>query len=207
MAHKRSHDHAFDHSAIPSPTPNRRETERTVGRTRDYPTMKRSDDFTVGETECLDVDRKPDTRFQFGYSDNPNSVCSFCGSTSGLFCLTKEAAAECSADAETVALRSKPRPMTREQVIERIAQAFKAESGEECERSLAEVLTWIKGMPETITAHDPEVRSMKDDIDEELRRLDRGSKAFFIGACVMTAITIIFAFLALGVGHHNGLIP
>ena len=158
--------------------------------------MKRSDDFTVGETE------KPDTRFQFGYSDNPNSVCSFCGSTSGLFCLTKEAAAECSADAETVALRSKPRPMTREQVIERIAQAFK-----ECERSLAEVLTWIKGMPETITAHDPEVRSMKDDIDEELRRLDRGSKAFFIGACVMTAIIIIFAFLALGVGHHNGLIP
>ena len=84
--------------------------------------MKRSDDFTVGETECLDVDRKPDTRFQFGYSDNPNSVCSFCGSTSGLFCLTKEAAAECSADAETVALRSKPRPMTREQVIERIAR-------------------------------------------------------------------------------------
>ena len=49
---------------------------------------------------------------------------------------------------------------------------------------------------------DPEVRSMK-----ELRRLDRGSKAFFIGACVMTAIIIIFAFLALGVGHHNGLIP
>ena len=147
--------------------------------------MKRSDDFTVGETE------KPDTIFQFGYSDDPNSVCSFCGSTSGLFCLTKEAAAECSADAETVALRSKPRPMTREQVIERIAQAFK-----ECERSLAEVLTWIKGMP------DPEVRSMK-----ELRRLDRGSKAFFIGACVMTAIIIIFAFLALGVGHHNGLIP
>ena len=94
--------------------------------------MKRSDDFTVGETE------KPDTIFQFGYSDDPNSVCSFCGSTSGLFCLTKEAAAECSADAETVALRSKPRPMTREQVIERIAQAFKAESGEECERSLAE---------------------------------------------------------------------
>ena len=182
---KRSHDHAFDHSAIPSPTPNRRETERPVGRTRDYPTMKRSDDFTVGETE------KPDTIFQFGYSDDPNSVCSFCGSTSGLFCLTKEAAAECSADAETVALRSKPRPMTREQVIERIAQAFK-----ECERSLAEVLTWIKGMP------DPEVRSMK-----ELRRLDRGSKAFFIGACVMTAIIIIFAFLALGVGHHNGLIP
>ncbi len=119
---KRSHDHAFDHSAIPSPTPNRRETERPVGRTRDYPTMKRSDDFTVGETECLDVDRKPDTIFQFGYSDDPKH----------------------------------------------------------------------------------EGRH----IDEELRRRDRGSKALFHRRVrVMTAITIIFAFLALGVGHHNGLIP
>ena len=78
--------------------------------------LTKSKKSAVGETECLD------TRFQFGYSDDPNSVCSFCGSTSGLFCLTKEAAAECSADAETVALRSKPRPMTREQVIERIAR-------------------------------------------------------------------------------------
>ena len=92
--------------------------------------MKRSDDFTVGETEC-----KPDTIFQFGYSDDPNSVCSFCGSTSGLFCLTKEAAAECSADAETVALRSKPRPMTREQVPPR--RGMRA--------ILSRILTWIKG--------------------------------------------------------------
>ena len=52
-----------------------------------------------------------------------------------------------------------------------------------------------------IEKNDPS-RNHKDDIDEELRRLDRGSKAFF-----MTAITIIFALLALGVGHHNGLIP